>query len=85
MKKPTTIKQVLDDVTIQIFGVVFLCAVVVVPLIFLAKIDQQVHTTNVSMYCDMVSVWDDNTHIPEERRPGWPPYKGRSICELIGE
>lgn len=27
-------------------------------------------------YCHMVELWSNNSHLPEEKRPGWPPYKG---------
>ena len=27
-------------------------------------------------YCEMVSLWNSHAHLPQEQRPGWPPYKG---------
>lgn len=27
-------------------------------------------------YCEMVALWHSQSHIPEEKRAGWPPYKG---------
>lgn len=29
-----------------------------------------------NIYCQMVSDWNSNLHLPPEDRPGWPPYKG---------
>lgn len=27
-------------------------------------------------YCEMVSLWNSQSHLPIEQRSGWPPYKG---------
>jgi len=28
------------------------------------------------LYCAMVELWNDNKQLPEQDRPGWPPYRG---------
>ena len=35
--------------------------------------DKQVEQAH---YCEMVAKWHEFDHLPPEKRPGWPPYKG---------
>lgn len=62
-------------------GLAVLAVVSVLGLIGLAgtsdyqdEIDQQ------KRYCEMVKEWNDHAHLPEEDRPGWPPYNGEEQC-----
>ena len=32
-------------------------------------------------YCEMVQLWEANKHLPPDQRPGWPPYKGKEMCD----
>lgn len=34
-----------------------------------------------SQYCEMVELWEQNKHINELHRPGWPPYQGKGFCD----
>lgn len=27
-------------------------------------------------YCEMIMLWNEFSHLSEEERPGWPPYRG---------
>ena len=27
-------------------------------------------------YCEMVEVWNSQSHLPPEQRDGWPPFNG---------
>lgn len=38
--------------------------------------DYDVEVEEYTHYCEMVQLWHDNDHLPEEQRPGWPPYQG---------
>lgn len=34
-------------------------------------------------YCEMVQLWqaDSARGVPEHKRAGWPPFKGKGVCK----
>jgi hypothetical protein len=54
-----------------------LCLIVLVGLLLLASTDDfENEVVEQEHYCKMVDLWNRNSHLVPEQRPGWPPYKG---------
>lgn len=32
-------------------------------------------------YCEMVQLWEADSRLPPEDCRGWPPYKGKEVCD----
>lgn len=42
--------------------------------------DADEKATQMLHYCEMTDLWL-NSDLPNDKRPGWPAFKGREFCE----
>lgn len=52
----------------------------IVSYLSIAEIDYQDRQVENNFYCKMVQIWESNNRLPLVDRPGWPPYKGKEVC-----
>jgi hypothetical protein len=58
-------------------------AIVFITAVALTVLDRQYEHDKLAernLYCEMVQLWEANKQLPPAQRPGWPPYKGREVC-----
>lgn len=47
-----------------------------IPFLLISTSDYEDELQQYEHYCEMVTKWNENKHLPPEQRPGWPPYDG---------
>ena len=58
---------------------IFVAAIFVTAVILVIAADDDQRDQQ-DIYCEMVAAWEASPRLPPEQRPGWPPYKGKEMC-----
>lgn len=60
---------------------VLVLVVIAMLMVILGRQNEREALAEHDLYCEMIALWEANSHVSPEQRPGWPPYKGKEVCD----